>query len=383
MTEPYILWFGSLSTSTDVPDNTVAMSPAADRWQRALAKAITEQGVGVEVVSYVARPIWPRGPFTLGAEARSRSDDGLAVRQIGYRNLPFWRVAALTGARIAAGLRRARSGAPRAIVTFNAHPNTTLAAGALRALTKAPWLCLVADLRSLSPGKARSPMAAAEWLALASADARIYLSAALAPALDRPNDVHVDGGVDAMREFTPGRGGTAIYAGALTKGAGVDLAIEAFHSVRHRDAHLTVYGKGDVARVRRLAAGDQRITVKGLVSRVELAAAMASARVLLNPRLPEAPENTGTFPSKVLDYLAFGKPIVSTWTPGLAESYRDLLYPAKADAADFAAAIDRCLALDNAGLADRYALIRAFATGHTWTQQAERVLAVVERLRRA
>ena len=31
------------------------------------------------------------------------------------------------------------------------------------------------------------------------------------------------------------------------------------------------------------------------------------------------------FPSKILEYLSYKKPIVSTWTPGLSDEYKDVL----------------------------------------------------------
>jgi len=381
VSEEYIVWFGSLATGNAPADATNAMSPAADRWQRELASAIARQGIAIEVVSFIARPAWPRGPLGLLESMPVSVAANVTVSQVAYRNVPWWRVGEITAKRVSAGLRRARGRLPRAIVCYNAHPNAALASVALRALTRVPWACLVADLQSPSPLTSRSPLAIAEWTALAAADARVYLSAALAPRFRRDGDLHMDGGIDVMQAYEPGEPGHVVYAGALTTGAGVDLAISSFRHVKHPDARLTVFGNGDANRVRSLAAGDARIDIKGMVPRDELARGLARARVLLNPRLPYLAENARNFPSKLLDYLAQGKPIVSTWTAGLSEGYRALLHTAEADSAPLAAAIDNCLGLSSADLLANYDRIKDFARQHTWDHQARRFLATLERIR--
>lgn len=379
MARDYLLWLGSFMTSAS-SDTTNAMSPAADRWQRELALATAELGVEVDVVSYVARQAWPRGPLGMSGARPVSVGPGVSVVQVPYSNVPWWRVGALTARRVATGMKSARREAPRAIISYNAHPNTSLAAFTLRHLTHAPWLCLVADLDSPSLLASRGPLALGEWTGLRAADARVFLSAAMAPQFTRANDLHLDGGVDAMHPFTPGEAGHVVYAGSLTPGAGVDLAIAAFKQSRHSRAKLSIYGNGDANRVRAIAGDDVRIDVRGLVPREELTNALANARVLLNPRLPHLPENARNFPSKLLDYLAYGKPIVSTWTAGLTERYRDLLVTAEADTTAFAAAMDSCLAMSEEALIERYDVIRAFAESHSWHHQAKRFLATIERL---
>ena len=31
------------------------------------------------------------------------------------------------------------------------------------------------------------------------------------------------------------------------------------------------------------------------------------------------------FPSKLLEYLSYGKPVLSTWTPGISDDYREII----------------------------------------------------------
>jgi len=63
----------------------------------------------------------------------------------------------------------------------------------------------------------------------------------------------------------------------------------------------------------------------GFVSETELIKIAKQTDIFVNPRPSHIPENAQNFPSKLLEYLAFGKPVVSTWTAGLSEEYKGLL----------------------------------------------------------
>ena len=372
--DDYLLWFGPMSDAR-VHGVNDAMSPAADRWQRRLIDAVRAQGVDVEVVSYTMAAAWPRGALKL-PRVLPDTQSG-PVEQLGYHNLPYWRALALTNKRIAAGLarRKRRGRPPLAIITYNAHPNVTLPAVALRRLMRTPWLCVVADIHD----RRENMLGTAEWLALDGADGRVYLSAAMGTQLSGANDVHIEGGIEPPLPATPTQPALAVYAGALTPGAGVDLAVAAFAHVHRSNARLEIYGKGDDERVRKLAENDPFIIVHGLVAKEVLACALEKASVFLNPRLPSLPENRRNFPSKLLEYLAYGKPIVSTWTDGLTEDYRKVLHVADATPEAFGAAIETCFTMNDEALAALRARMTEFATIRSWSAQAQRLLTAVRR----
>ena len=48
---------------------------------------------------------------------------------------------------------------------------------------------------------------------------------------------------------------------------------------------------------------------------------MKSSRVLINPRPASLPEHRYNFPSKILEYLAVGRPVISTATSDVAKEY--------------------------------------------------------------
>jgi glycosyltransferase involved in cell wall biosynthesis len=81
-----------------------------------------------------------------------------------------------------------------------------------------------------------------------------------------------------------------------------------------------------------------------------------------------------TFPSKLLEYLPYGKPIVSTWTEGLSPEYRDLLLVPEGNAPEaFAHLIDEALIYSRDEQLALQRRISGWASTHTWKIQAERL----------
>lgn len=80
----------------------------------------------------------------------------------------------------------------------------------------------------------------------------------------------------------------------------------------------------------------------------------------------------GCNPIKLKEYLALGRPVVSTPFPELLK-YREVVYTAKSPA-EFAACIERALTDDNA---DRIVARRKKVQNSSWDNKAEIVLALV------
>jgi hypothetical protein len=89
------------------------------------------------------------------------------------------------------------------------------------------------------------------------------------------------------------------------------------------------------------------------------------AAVLVNPRPPSYPGNRLNFPSKVLEYLSTGKPVVTTRTLSLAPEYDNVLLFAGDDtAAGLAAAIDGVLDWTSDERSDYRRKVSQFAAEH-------------------
>ena len=87
------------------------------------------------------------------------------------------------------------------------------------------------------------------------------------------------------------------------------------------------------------SAEDPRICYFGAVSPEEAARIRMRASVLVNPRTSEGRYTRYSFPSKTLEYLLGGRPVVAYLLPGIPEEYRSyLIVPSREDADALASA---------------------------------------------
>ena len=108
-----------------------------------------------------------------------------------------------------------------------------------------------------------------------------------------------------------------MYAGTLGYVTGVDQMIDAFRKMPNMKIKLIICGKGELEdMVKKAALEDARIDYKGYVSNEEYIQELSKADVLINPRNMEMLQNQYNFPSKILEYLASGRMIISTRFPG-------------------------------------------------------------------
>lgn len=113
----------------------------------------------------------------------------------------------------------------------------------------------------------------------------------------------------------------------------------------------------------------------GLLAEGDLARVLAAATVLVNPRPLDSQDSCMNFPSKVLDYLAYERPIVSTRAPGIGPDYDGVLEFAESDSpASIASAIDRVLAWPPSRQAEVIDRIRTFNAAFTPLSSASRFL---------
>ena len=122
--------------------------------------------------------------------------------------------------------------------------------------------------------------------------------------------------LDRVRGFAPAAdnrktGGRPIvlYAGGLAAAYGADRLIDA--ALLLPDVDFFFYGKGDqVARLENSTAAN--VLYKGFADAGTLADAMRGASILINPRPSGTDFAVQSFPSKLIEYLATGRPVLTT-----------------------------------------------------------------------
>lgn len=117
-----------------------------------------------------------------------------------------------------------------------------------------------------------------------------------------------------------------MYAGALYKKYGVDLIVDAFEKVKS-DCELWLFGSGDYEEeIKKRAKNNTRIKFFGRVTRQEVLRYEKEASLLLNIRNDEDVYTKYSFPSKMVEYLLSGTPLLTTKLSGIPDEYYAYCY---------------------------------------------------------
>ncbi len=115
-----------------------------------------------------------------------------------------------------------------------------------------------------------------------------------------------------------------MYTGSL---AALDLLIDGFRQIPDHSYRLWISGRGEMEKqISELSGRDERVIYWGLLSNEEISKKMLQATALINARSAKTPHIQYSFPSKLLEYMLAGRPVISTALPGIPEDYYDYLY---------------------------------------------------------
>ncbi|MBE5750969.1 MAG: glycosyltransferase family 4 protein [Clostridiales bacterium] len=118
-----------------------------------------------------------------------------------------------------------------------------------------------------------------------------------------------------------------VYTGKLYERFGVNNLVRAFERLQEENYRLILCGAGDSEEfIKKEASKDERIWFKGQVTADEAKQWIKQADVLVNPRPNNEEYTKYSFPSKNIEYLASGKPVVAYMLDGMKQIYRDFLY---------------------------------------------------------
>jgi glycosyltransferase involved in cell wall biosynthesis len=324
-----LAYFGSLAP--DAPRwRSRAFSPAGHLWQRGLLGGLCAAGVEVGLIrGFPPFPAYPGGPLLVRAPSAPQAIPGLPpVALRGYLNLPLLKVLAI-GAHVALELRRwARRNADRTRVAllYNLSvPPAWLLAPVARSL----GVHLVASLNDMwLPGTLALARAGFQQgiefrlrrYALRRLSAAIVVSDAIAtdfvPGIPH---VRVEGGVfpeqlragvtarDELRPFTVG------LAGTLEPYNGVREFLAAAEELAGSGVRFRIAGDGSLAgEVIRRAAASEAIDYAGALELGRMGEFYGSCDLLVNWRATRSLDLRYVFPSKILELLASGVPVLST-----------------------------------------------------------------------
>ena len=118
-----------------------------------------------------------------------------------------------------------------------------------------------------------------------------------------------------------------MMAGLLEDIFGVSALLKAFMKTDKANARLLFYGKGSaVSEINACAEKDPRIKYCGELTNQQIVAEEKKATLLINPRPAEGEWTAYSFPSKNMEYMASGTPLVAYDLPCIPREYLPYFY---------------------------------------------------------
>ena len=113
-----------------------------------------------------------------------------------------------------------------------------------------------------------------------------------------------------------------LYAGSIRKIYGIQNLVNGFLNADIDNSELRIYGNGDFKQeLEALCDINSKLKYMGIAENAEIVRQEQKASLLVNPR-PTSPEYTKySFPSKNMEYMVSGTPVLTTVLPGMPREY--------------------------------------------------------------
>lgn len=126
-----------------------------------------------------------------------------------------------------------------------------------------------------------------------------------------------------------------IYAGGIYERYGVKDLIDAFMRIEDESIQLSIYGHGDLKEyLKECSIKDNRVRYYGVVHNKEVVEAQLKATLLVNPRPTHEDFTKYSFPSKNMEYMVSGTPVLTTMLPGMPKEYYDYIFLIEKESVD-------------------------------------------------
>ena len=384
-----------------VPDepqyHSTAFSRAGNMFQINLLTSIRDAGIPVStVISPIPIQSWPCGRPLFVRSTKYCLEDGTRVDSLAFVNIPLVKQLMIGLAvlrRLLTWGWRSRKCRARVVCTFNLSVPPGVFTLVAARLIGARAVAHLTDINIPGETVPKSPLFRLDyqlqrWL-MPRFDGLVVVSDAIVRDFGlRVPHIRVEGGV--RESVFPGiapRMDSAdfviVSAGSLDEPNGFSVLLQAFSKLRGDHYRLRIAGAGPLeAEVRRAAAQDSRIEYCGYLAFEEVLRLYASADVLINLRLTKSVNTKYFFPSKLMDYLASGRPVITTCTGHVEEEFGQFTFLVREETPEaLAAAIQDVERLGKDARERKGAMARDYMMANkTWSAQGRRVVRLIESL---
>lgn len=118
-----------------------------------------------------------------------------------------------------------------------------------------------------------------------------------------------------------------MYAGALEEKYGVKMMVDSFAQINNPNYILYIYGYGSLENyIKKISSNNDRIVYFGLVNNKKVVEMETKVDLLINPRLGNESFTLYSFPSKNMEYLVSGTPMLCAKLGCIPDEYNQFCY---------------------------------------------------------
>ncbi|WP_107942063.1 glycosyltransferase [Metasolibacillus fluoroglycofenilyticus] len=117
-----------------------------------------------------------------------------------------------------------------------------------------------------------------------------------------------------------------VYTGSIAKRYGIKNIVDGFRLLKNKNVILEIYGSGDFSEeLVEICKSEDNILYKGFLNRREILDIQRGADFLINARSSNEEYVKYSFPSKTLEYMCSGTPLITTMLPGIPLEYEEYI----------------------------------------------------------
>lgn len=366
---------------------------AVQKFNRLLARGLSENGNDVSILS--APPVGRHNSKRFWWGTKVETEDGLVYHYMSFVNLPFIRQLILTIGAYFKVCKLTRK--KQADVVVCDVLNAGLCAAAIKAcknthtqvvgvMTDMPGLMVRFGKEQKMPFITRMATKLMEW-SFDNYDKFVFLTEAMnvVNSHNRPyivmeglSDTSMAGHQKVLNQNDER---IIMYAGGLHERYGLKKLTEAFMRLKDDDLRLDLYGNGPFVEdlQNKYCKEDARIRYKGVAPNQEVVQAELNATLLVNPRPTDEEFTKYSFPSKNIEYMASGTPLLTTKLPGMPEEYYPYIYLIEDESVDgYASALKDVLSHTDEELYQLGGIAKSFVLSKkNYLEQAKRIAKLI------
>jgi len=309
-----IFWISNLYNYKTLKNNE-SFSPAATDWQAQFIKALKKySNHKVHIINYNYSKYWPFGNIYVNKNLFDLKN--IKSHSFEYINLPFLKDYNIKK-KIQKKFDILKSKKKKLIFTYNFDKNIISSVRELKINHYTKWIAIIADFDDKNKKKIEE--------LIEKADLAIYLSNYAYKKSNLKKKILIQGGIENIEKCKFKKIETFLYSGSLGPWIDIEKFIIDFLKFKKEKIKLFITSNDKKYFKKNLNIDNKKIQFLGFKNKLNLNKLSKKIDIFINLRNENNSDNKNNFPSKILHYLKYCKPIISTDQPSYRNELKNLL----------------------------------------------------------